>query len=72
MIQVFHDECLEFDALLDPKSPLPPPSAFLDSEPTPPQGPGMGGPLVTCALVARMLSLMWKRPIVAVNHCVGR
>jgi tRNA A37 threonylcarbamoyltransferase TsaD len=35
------------------------------------QGPGMGGPLVTCAVVARMLSQLWQVPIVAVNHCVG-
>lgn len=35
------------------------------------QGPGMGGPLVSCAVVARMLSQLWKVPIVAVNHCVG-
>lgn len=35
------------------------------------QGPGMGGPLVTCAVVARMLSQMWRIPIVGVNHCVG-
>jgi len=35
------------------------------------QGPGMGGPLVTCAVVARMLALLWKVPIVGVNHCVG-
>lgn len=31
----------------------------------------MGGPLVTCAVVARMLSLLWRVPIVGVNHCVG-
>ena len=31
----------------------------------------MGGPLVTCAVVARMLSQLWGVPIVAVNHCVG-
>lgn len=36
-----------------------------------PQGPGMGGPLVTCAVVARMLSQIWSIPIVSVNHCVG-
>ena len=36
-----------------------------------PQGPGMGGPLVSCAVVARMLSLLWRVPIVGVNHCVG-
>mmetsp|Transcript_13693 Transcript_13693/g.38777 ORF Transcript_13693/g.38777 Transcript_13693/m.38777 type:complete len:342 (+) Transcript_13693:14-1039(+) len=35
------------------------------------KGPGMGGPLVSCAVVARMLSLLWKIPLVAVNHCVG-
>lgn len=35
------------------------------------QGPGMGGPLVTCAVVARMLSQLWRVPIVAVNHCIG-
>ena len=31
----------------------------------------MGGPLVTCAVVARMLSQLWKVPLLAVNHCVG-
>ena len=31
----------------------------------------MGGPLVTCAVVARMLAQMWRVPIVGVNHCVG-
>ncbi len=31
----------------------------------------MGGPLVTCAVVARMLSQLWRVPIVGVNHCVG-
>ena len=31
----------------------------------------MGGPLVSCAVVARMLALLWKVPIVGVNHCVG-
>ncbi|CAL8466701.1 g6237 [Coccomyxa elongata] len=35
------------------------------------KGPGMGGPLVTCAVVARMLALLWKVPIIGVNHCVG-
>lgn len=35
------------------------------------QGPGMGGPLVSCAVVVRMLSQLWGKPIVAVNHCVG-
>ncbi|CAG9463405.1 unnamed protein product [Pedinophyceae sp. YPF-701] len=35
------------------------------------KGPGMGGPLLTCAIAARMLSQLWKKPIVAVNHCVG-
>lgn len=35
------------------------------------KGPGMGGPLVSCAVVARVLSQLWKVPIVGVNHCVG-
>ncbi|CAL5227104.1 g10010 [Coccomyxa viridis] len=35
------------------------------------KGPGMGGPLVSCAVVARMLAQLWKVPIVGVNHCVG-
>lgn len=35
------------------------------------KGPGMGGPLAVCATVARTLSLLWKIPIVGVNHCVG-
>jgi N6-L-threonylcarbamoyladenine synthase len=35
------------------------------------KGPGMGAPLTACALCARTLSLLWKIPLVAVNHCVG-
>ncbi|KAI8985221.1 Gcp-like domain-containing protein [Pilobolus umbonatus] len=35
------------------------------------KGPGMGAPLVSTALVARTLSLLWNKPIVGVNHCVG-
>ncbi|CAD7695841.1 unnamed protein product [Ostreobium quekettii] len=35
------------------------------------KGPGMGTPLITCAVVVRMLSQLWNKPIVAVNHCVG-
>ena len=35
------------------------------------QGPGMGGPLLSCAVVARMLSQLWGCPLIAVNHCVG-
>lgn len=35
------------------------------------QGPGMGGPLVSCAVAARMLAQLWRVPIVGVNHCVG-
>lgn len=31
----------------------------------------MGGPLVSCAVVARTLSQLWRVPIVGVNHCVG-
>uniref|UniRef100_A0A6G3MG88 N(6)-L-threonylcarbamoyladenine synthase n=1 Tax=Henneguya salminicola TaxID=69463 RepID=A0A6G3MG88_HENSL len=36
------------------------------------QGPGMGSPLSTVAFVARMLSLMYNKPLVGVNHCVAR
>lgn len=36
------------------------------------KGPGMGAPLVSVAVVARCLSLLWNKPIVGVNHCIGR
>lgn len=32
---------------------------------------GMGGPLRSCAVAARMLSLLWGCSLVGVNHCVG-
>ncbi|KAI9830967.1 MAG: putative tRNA threonylcarbamoyladenosine biosynthesis protein kae1 [Phylliscum demangeonii] len=35
------------------------------------KGPGMGAPLQSVALAARMLSLLWEKELVAVNHCVG-
>ncbi|XP_025114809.1 probable tRNA N6-adenosine threonylcarbamoyltransferase [Pomacea canaliculata] len=35
------------------------------------KGPGMGAPLVSTALVARTVAQLWKKPIVAVNHCIG-
>ena len=35
------------------------------------KGPGMGAPLQSCAVVARMLSLIWDIPLVGVNHCVA-
>mmetsp|Transcript_10904 Transcript_10904/g.26021 ORF Transcript_10904/g.26021 Transcript_10904/m.26021 type:complete len:506 (+) Transcript_10904:92-1609(+) len=35
------------------------------------KGPGMGGPLQSCAVCARTLSLLWDVPLVGVNHCVG-
>ncbi|KAG4276810.1 glycoprotein endopeptidase KAE1 [Fusarium proliferatum] len=35
------------------------------------QGPGMGAPLNSVAVAARALSLLWDRPLVGVNHCVG-
>lgn len=34
-------------------------------------GPGMGGPLRSCAIAARTLSLLWKVPLIPVNHCVA-
>eukprot|EP00033_Pygsuia_biforma_P003701 GCRY01004053.1.p1 GENE.GCRY01004053.1~~GCRY01004053.1.p1 ORF type:complete len:338 (-),score=88.58 GCRY01004053.1:459-1472(-) len=35
------------------------------------KGPGIGSTLAAMALVARMVSLLWKIPIIGVNHCVG-
>ncbi|KAF2733542.1 O-sialoglyco protein endopeptidase [Polyplosphaeria fusca] len=35
------------------------------------KGPGMGAPLQVVALVARTLSLLWKKSLLGVNHCVG-
>jgi len=35
-------------------------------------GPGMGAPLQSVALVARTLALLHDKPLVPVNHCVGR
>ncbi|KAL7670709.1 hypothetical protein ACOME3_005637 [Neoechinorhynchus agilis] len=35
------------------------------------KGPGMGASLASVAIVARCLSIMWKRPLVPVNHCVA-
>jgi N6-L-threonylcarbamoyladenine synthase len=36
------------------------------------KGPGMGAPLQSVALAARTISLLWGKPIIGVNHCVGR
>lgn len=36
------------------------------------KGPGMGAPLQSVALVARTLALLYDKPLVGVNHCVGR
>lgn len=36
------------------------------------KGPGMGAPLQSVAIAARMLGLLWGKPLVGVNHCVGR
>lgn len=35
------------------------------------RGPGMGAPLRSCALAARMFSQLFGKPLVAVNHCVA-
>jgi len=32
----------------------------------------MGAPLNVCALVARTMAVLWKKPLVGVNHCIGR
>ena len=35
------------------------------------KGPGMGAPLQSVVIAARTLSLLWNKPLVGVNHCVG-
>ena len=35
------------------------------------KGPGMGGPLQSCAVAARTLALLWKCDLIGVNHCVA-
>ena len=35
------------------------------------KGPGLGAALRSCAVASRMLALLWNKPIVGVNHCVG-
>ena len=35
------------------------------------KGPGMAGPLSVGALVCRTLSMMYDKPIIGVNHCIG-
>lgn len=36
------------------------------------KGPGMGAPLATVAIVARTLAQIWNKPLIGVNHCIGR
>ena len=36
------------------------------------KGPGMGAPLQSVAVAARMLAQLWGKELVGVNHCVGR
>lgn len=35
------------------------------------KGPGMGAPLNSVAVVARVISQLWNVPLVGVNHCIG-
>jgi N6-L-threonylcarbamoyladenine synthase len=35
------------------------------------KGPGMGAPLQSVAIAARMVALLWGKDLVGVNHCVG-
>lgn len=35
------------------------------------RGPGMGAPLSVGCVVGRTLSLLWRKPLIGVNHCVG-
>jgi len=36
------------------------------------KGPGLGAPLVSVAVFARTISQLWRKPIIGVNHCIGR
>lgn len=36
------------------------------------KGPGMGAPLVSVAIVARTVAQLWNKPLLGVNHCIGR
>lgn len=36
------------------------------------KGPGMGAPLMVGAVVARTCAKLWNKPILGVNHCIGR
>lgn len=36
------------------------------------KGPGMGAPLATVAIVARTVAQVWNKPLLGVNHCIGR
>lgn len=36
------------------------------------KGPGMGAALISVACVVRTLAQLWKKPILGVNHCIGR
>lgn len=36
------------------------------------KGPGMGAPLCSVAVVARTVAQLWNKPILGVNHCIGR
>ena len=36
------------------------------------KGPGMGAPLQCTAIVARTVAQLWGKPIIGVNHCIGR
>ena len=35
------------------------------------RGPGMGAPLRSVAVVVRVLAQLWRKPLVAVNHCIA-
>uniref|UniRef100_A0A6V7QQ35 Glycoprotease 2 n=1 Tax=Ananas comosus var. bracteatus TaxID=296719 RepID=A0A6V7QQ35_ANACO len=53
-----------------PPSPTPP-SPLRRRLPLLHQGPRHGRPLQVSAVAVRVLSLLWNKPIVAVNHCVA-
>lgn len=36
------------------------------------KGPGMGAPLVSTSVVALTVAQLWNKPVIGVNHCIGR
>jgi N6-L-threonylcarbamoyladenine synthase len=63
LLEAFSDDVVDGELQEDPSKLI---SAICFTK-----GPGMGGPLQSVAVCARTLSLLWHKPLVGVNHCVG-